>query len=78
VTQANLVENKKNNIDLVLQPIKNDKIINEAAIQSLIETSEYSHLELNISNIRNAIAELNSVLKKSVIKYSNEKMRLSK
>ncbi|WP_426358307.1 DUF342 domain-containing protein [Pseudocolwellia sp. HL-MZ19] len=63
MTQANLVENKKNNIDLVLQPIKNDKIINEAAIQSLIETSEYSHLELNISNIRNAIAELNSVLK---------------
>ncbi|MDO7086357.1 FapA family protein [Pseudocolwellia sp. AS88] len=63
MTQANLVENKKNNIDLVLQPIKNDSVINESVIQSLIEKSEYSHLELNISNIRNAIAELNSVLK---------------
>ncbi len=63
MTQANLVENNKKNIDLVLQPIKNDTVINESVIQSLIEKSEYSHLELNISNIRNAIAELNSVLK---------------
>ncbi len=63
MTQINLVENKKQNIDLVLKPIKSDNVINETAIQSLIGNSEYSHLEVNISNIRNAIAELNSVLK---------------
>jgi len=63
MTQVSLVENKKNNIDLVLQPIKNDTEINEAIILSLIEESEYSHLELSISNVRNTVAELNSILK---------------
>ncbi len=63
MTQVTFVENKKNNIDLVLQPIKNSDVLNEAAIIELIEKSEYSALQLNKSNIKNAIAELNSVLK---------------
>lgn len=63
MTQVNFVENKKNNIDLVLQPIKNSTIINEATIFELIEKSEYKALQVNSSNIKNAIAELNSILK---------------
>ncbi|WP_076418215.1 FapA family protein [Colwellia sp. UCD-KL20] len=63
MTQVNFVENKKNNIDLVLQPIKNNTVINEASILELIEKSEYSNLQINTSNIKNAIAELNSILK---------------
>ncbi|XPF94111.1 DUF342 domain-containing protein [Colwellia sp. RE-S-Sl-9] len=63
MTQVNFVENKKNNIDLVLQPIKNSTIINEQTIFELIEKSEYKALQVNSSNIKNAIAELNSILK---------------
>lgn len=63
MTQVNFVENKKNNIDLVLQPIKNSTIINEATIFELIEKSEYKALQVNSSNIKNAIAELSSILK---------------
>lgn len=63
MTKATLVENKKNNIDLVLQPIKNTTTINEASIHEIIEASEYSALYVDNSNIKNAIAELNSVLK---------------
>ena len=63
MTQIALVENRKNNIDLVLQPIKNTNIIDEAFIFELIEKSEYKALQTNNSNIKNAIAELNSVLK---------------
>lgn len=63
MTQVTFVENKKNNIDLVLQPVKNSTVINEASILGLIEKSEYKTLQINISNIKSAIAELNSVLK---------------
>jgi len=63
VTQASLVANKKNNIDLVLQPVKNDSQITEATIHELIENSEYKSLYVDNGNIKNAIAELNSVLK---------------
>jgi len=63
VTKATLVENKKNNIDLVLQPIKNTTTINEASIHELIAASEFSALYVDSGNIKNAIAELNSVLK---------------
>lgn len=63
MTQVTFVENKKNNIDLVLQPIKNSTVINEASILDLIEKSEYKALQINTSNIKNAVAELNSVLK---------------
>jgi uncharacterized protein (DUF342 family) len=63
VTQVNFVENKKNNIDLVLQPVKTDTVLNETSIIKLIEATEYNKLQVNTSNIKNAIAELNSVLK---------------
>lgn len=63
MTQANLVSNKKNNIDLVLSPIKNDSVITEASIFELIQLSEYKDLYVDNTNIKNAIAELNSVLK---------------
>jgi uncharacterized protein (DUF342 family) len=63
VTQASLVANKKNNIDLVLQPFKDDSQITEASIHEIIENSEYKDLYVDNGNIKNAIAELNSVLK---------------
>jgi uncharacterized protein (DUF342 family) len=63
VTQASLVANKKNNIDLVLQPVKDDSQITEASIHEIIENSEYKNLYVDNGNIKNAIAELNSVLK---------------
>jgi uncharacterized protein (DUF342 family) len=63
VTQASLVANKKNNIDLVLKPVKDDSQITEASIHEIIENSEYKGLYVDNGNIKNAIAELNSVLK---------------
>jgi len=63
VTKASLVSNKKNNIDLVLQPVKDASQITEATIQELIANSEFKDLYIENGNIKNAIAELNSVLK---------------
>jgi len=63
VTQASLIENKKHNIDLLLSPVKDNNLITEASIHELIDASEYKELFLDNSNIKNAIAELNSVLK---------------
>ncbi len=63
MSKANLVSNKKNNIDLVLSPIKTKTPLTEVNIHELIENSEYSNLFVENGNIKNAIAELNSVLK---------------
>ncbi|MGB1197677.1 MAG: DUF342 domain-containing protein [Thalassotalea sp.] len=63
MTQISLVNNKKNNIDLIIQPIKSDVLITEATIHELIAASEYTSLYINTGNVKNAIAELNSVLK---------------
>jgi len=63
VSKASLVSNNKNNIDLVLSPIKTEKTITEADILTLIDQSEYSNLLVDNGNIKNAIAELKSVLK---------------
>lgn len=63
MTKASLVPNKKNNIDLVLQPIKGQDTIDEAKVNAMIESSEYTALYVDMGNIKNAIAELNSVLK---------------
>ncbi len=63
MTKATLVENDEGHVDLVLEPIKNTDLINEATIHGLIEESEYAVLQLNTSNLRNALAELKSVLK---------------
>ena len=58
-----LVANKKNNVDLVVSPIKTKTPLTETDIHELIENSEYSNLYVDNSNIKNAIAELTTVLK---------------
>ena len=63
MTQLSLIANDKNNIDLILKPIKGGDGVTETTILELIERSEYTRLHINISNIKNAIAELNDVLK---------------
>lgn len=63
MTQVSLVANAKNNIDLHLTPIKEGDAITEADIFELISQSQYSKLRPNTANIKNAIAELNDVLK---------------
>jgi uncharacterized protein (DUF342 family) len=63
MTQICLITNDSNNIDLHLTPIKNGIAITEVNIIELISKSEYSDLYVNAVNIKNAIAELNDVLK---------------
>jgi uncharacterized protein (DUF342 family) len=63
VSKASLVDNNKNNVDLVLSPIKDTDLITDASIYELIKASEYNDLYVDNSNIKNAMAELNSVLK---------------
>jgi uncharacterized protein (DUF342 family) len=63
VSKTSLVANSKNNIDIVLSPVKTKTLLTEAHIHELIENSEFSHLYVDSGNIKNAIAELNSVLK---------------
>ncbi len=63
MTKAKLVANDSNNVDLVLEPIKGTTLIDEATIYKLIEESDYTDLMVSVSNMRNALAELKSVLK---------------
>lgn len=63
MTTLTLVSNSKNNIDLVLEPKKTGDAVTEISIQQLIDTSEYASLFINQANIKNAVAELNDVLK---------------
>ena len=63
MTQLSLLANAQNNIDLHLTPIKGENAITEASIFKLIAESEYSHLYINTANVKNAIAELNEILK---------------
>ncbi|WP_057832105.1 DUF342 domain-containing protein [Colwellia sp. TT2012] len=63
MTKASLICNDKNNIDLVLEPIKGGDTISTSTINELIEASEYKKLRINNGNVKNAIAELNDVLK---------------
>ena len=63
MTKAKLVANDSGNIDLVLEPIKGTTLIDESVIYKLIEESEYKDLMVSVSNLRNALAELKSVLK---------------
>jgi uncharacterized protein (DUF342 family) len=63
VSKVSLVANSKDNIDLVLSPIKTKTPLTEVQIHELIEQSEFSNLYVDNGNIKNAIAELNSVLK---------------
>ena len=63
MTKASLESNAKENIDLVLAPIKGGDSITEAGILELIAASQYTDLHVQKANIKNAIAELNDVLK---------------
>jgi hypothetical protein len=63
MTKASLVCNKSNNIDLILEPIKGGNSVSSLSINELVKASEFKHLKLNENNIKNAIAELNDVLK---------------
>ena len=63
MTQFSLIANAKNNIDLHLTPMKGGNDITEATILELIAGSEFAKLQINTANIKNAIAELNDILK---------------
>ena len=63
MTTAKLEENKKQHVDLVIFPKKDNDMVAEADIRELIENSEYKDLSIETANIKNAIAEMNSVLK---------------
>ena len=63
MSKVSLVINDVNNIDLVLSPIKTKTPLTEADIHELINNSQYSHLYVVEANIKNAIAELESILK---------------
>jgi len=63
MTKASLVCNKKQHIDIVLEPLKDNNIVNETSINELIAASEYAHFYVDAANIKNALAELDSVLK---------------
>lgn len=63
MTQVSLVANAKNNIDLLLSPIKGGNSVTEASVLELVAKSEYTALAISNTNIKNAIAELNDVLK---------------
>ncbi len=75
MTKASLEPNKKDNVDLLLQPIKDSTIITEATIHELITSSEYSALYVDSGNIKNAIAELNSTLKPLQANKSGREIR---
>ena len=63
MTKAHLVSNQNQNIDIVINPVKDNNTLTEANVHELIAESEYANLFVDESNIKNAIAELNSVLK---------------
>ncbi|MGB1262381.1 MAG: DUF342 domain-containing protein [Cognaticolwellia sp.] len=63
MSNASLVSNEKNNIDLVLSPVKTKGALTQVHIYELIENSEFSHLYVDDNSIKNAIAELNNALK---------------
>ena len=63
MTKATLIANNKNNIDLVLEPIKGGDTISTASINELIAASEFKNFRINNGNIKNSIAELGDVLK---------------
>ena len=63
MTKAHLVSNQNQNIDIVINPVKDNNTLTEANIHELIAESEYASLFVDEPNIKNAIAELNSVLK---------------
>jgi len=75
MTKATLVENNKKNVDLVLEPKKVGTVLAANDIHDLIKVSDYNALQVNNENIKNAIAELNSVLKSLVANQPGREIR---
>lgn len=75
MSKLSLIDNVKNNIDLVIEPIKDGDAITDVSINQLIETSGYNSLYVNTANIKNAIAELNDVLKPLQDKQTGREIR---
>lgn len=75
MSKASLVSNAKNHIDLVLAPLKGGDSITEVNIMELISASEYTDLYVQNANIKNAIAELNDVLKPLQAKQTGREIR---
>ncbi|MEW6993013.1 DUF342 domain-containing protein [Colwelliaceae bacterium MEBiC 14330] len=75
MTKASLTSNKNNNIDLVLEPIKGGDIVSALTIKALISASDFKALRMSDSNIKNAIAELNDVLKPLQDKQTGREIR---
>jgi hypothetical protein len=75
MTSISLVSNSKNNIDLVLESKKTGIPVTEITIQKLINSSEYTSLFINKSNIKSALAELNDALKPLQAEQAGIKIR---
>jgi uncharacterized protein (DUF342 family) len=75
MTKAQLISNNKNNVDLLLEPIKGGDTISALSINELISSSEFTKLKVHTSNITNAVAELNDVLKPLQDKQSGREIR---
>nr|WP_241242366.1 FapA family protein [Thalassotalea sp. G2M2-11] len=58
-----------------MQPVKDSTVITEATIHEMIASSEYTSLYVDSGNIKNAIAELNSVLKPLQANKSGREIR---
>ena len=52
MTTAKLEENKKQHVDLVIFPKKDNDMVAEADIRELIENSEYKDLSIETANIK--------------------------
>lgn len=63
MTKASLLGNDKNNVDLVLEPIKGGDTLSTSTIKALIDASEFRQLYIDNNSIKNALAELGNVLK---------------
>jgi uncharacterized protein (DUF342 family) len=75
MTKASLLVNDKKNIDVLLEPIKGGDSITVLYIQELVGASEYKKLHFNESNAKNAVAELNDVLKPLQDKQTGREIR---
>ncbi|TMM46829.1 DUF342 domain-containing protein [Colwellia ponticola] len=62
MTKAYLLCNNKDNVDLVLEPIKGGEPLSALSVKALIDESEFRKLYIDNSNINNALAELGEVL----------------
>ncbi len=75
MTKASLLVNDKQHIDLLLEPVKGGTDISVLSIKDLVGTSEFKSLFFNENNAKNAVAELNDVLKPLQDKQTGREIR---